>query len=192
MEKREKGVRSDEEPVLVIEYEREWPRRYEEEEGRIVAALGELAVGIEHVGSTAVPGLGAKPIIDIMVGVARLEDGERCVGPLERLGYEYRGEAGIPGRLFFGKGRPRTHHVHVTEHGSDFWERLLLFRDFLRAHSRMAAEYHNLKKELAARYRSDREAYTEAKTHFIRSVEERARAAGACEQRCEGALKKRR
>lgn len=172
-------MRWDEEPVLVVEYDPGWPRRYEEEEGRIVAALGELAVGIEHVGSTAVPELGGKPVIDIMVGVARFEDGEQCVGPLEGLGYEYLGEFGIPGRLYFRKGIPRRCQIHLVEHGSDFWERHLLFRDFLRGHPEIAAEYYSLKKELAARYRTDREAYTEAKTHFIRSVEERARAAEA-------------
>jgi GrpB-like predicted nucleotidyltransferase (UPF0157 family) len=168
-------MRPDREPVLVVEYDPEWPRRYEEERGRIVAAFGGLIAAIEHVGSTAVPGLGGKPIIDIMIGVPRLEDGERCVGPMESLGYEYRGEAGIPGRLFFGKGLPRTHHVHLVEHGGDFWGRLLLFRDFLRAHPETAAEYYEFKKGLAARFRTDREAYTEAKTAFIRSVEERAR-----------------
>lgn len=172
-------MQPDQEPVLVVKYDPEWPRRYEEERARIIAALGGLITGIEHVGSTAVPGLGGKPIIDIMVGVARLEDGERCVGPLEGLGYEYRGEAGIPGRLFFRKGQPRTHHIHLVEQGSDFWKDLLLFRDFLRANPEIVAEYDRLKKELAARFRTDREAYTEAKTHFIRSVLGRARAAEA-------------
>jgi GrpB-like predicted nucleotidyltransferase (UPF0157 family) len=168
-------MRPDREPVLVVEYDPEWPRRYEEERGRIVAAFGGLIAAIEHVGSTAVPGLGGKPIIDIMIGVARFEDGERCVGPLEGLGYEYLGELGIPGRLYFRRGLPRSYQVHLVDHGSDFWERHLLFRDFLRAHPETAAEYYEFKKGLAARFRTDREAYTEAKTAFIRSVEERAR-----------------
>jgi GrpB-like predicted nucleotidyltransferase (UPF0157 family) len=168
-------MQPDREPVLVVEYDPEWPRRYEEERGRIVAAFGGLIAAIEHVGSTAVPGLGGKPIIDIMIGVARLEDGERCVGPMEGLGYEYRGEAGIPGRLFFRRGLPRTHQVHLVEHGSELWERHVLFRDFLRAHPEAAAEYADLKKELAVRFRTNRDAYSEAKTAFIRSVEERAR-----------------
>lgn len=99
--------------VLVVEYDAAWPRRYEEERARIVDALGELMTAIEHVGSTAVPGLGGKPVIDIMIGVARQEDGESCVGPLEALGYEYRGEAGIPGRLFFRRGVPRTHSARA-------------------------------------------------------------------------------
>jgi GrpB-like predicted nucleotidyltransferase (UPF0157 family) len=170
---------ADDDPVLVVEYDPAWPRRYEEERARIIAALGGLITGIEHVGSTAVPGLGGKPVIDIMIGVTRFEDGERCVAPLEALGYEYRGEAGIPGRLFFRRGLPRTHQVHMVEQGSDFWEDQLLFRNFLRTHPEIAAEYYNLKKELAARFPTEREVYADAKTPFIRSVVERARAAQA-------------
>jgi len=170
---------ADEDPVLVVEYDPEWPRRYEDERARIIAALGGLMTGIEHVGSTAVPGLGGKPVIDIMVGVARFEDGERCVGLLEGLGYEYCGEAGIPGRLFFRRGLPRTHQIHLAEEGGDFWEDVLLFRNFLRAHPQTAAEYYKLKKKLAARFRTEREVYADAKTPFIRSVLERARAAQA-------------
>lgn len=170
---------TDDDPVLVVEYDPEWARRYEEERARIIAALDGLITGIEHVGSTAVPGLGGKPVIDVMVGVARFEDGERCVGLLEALGYEYRGEAGIPGRLFFRRGLPRRHQIHLVEEGGDFWEDVLLFRDFLRTYPQTAAEYYNLKKELAARFRTEREVYADAKTPFIRSVVERARAAQA-------------
>lgn len=165
--------------MLVVEYDPQWPRRYEEERSRIAAALGRLIAGIEHVGSTAVPGLGGKPVIDIMIGVARFEDGERCVGPLEGLAYEYLGEFGIPGRLYFRKGIPRTHQVHLVEQGGDFWEDQLLFRDFLRAHTETAEDYYNLKKELAAKFRTDREVYADAKTPFIQAVLDRARAAQA-------------
>jgi GrpB-like predicted nucleotidyltransferase (UPF0157 family) len=168
-------VLPEQEPVVVVDYDADWPHRYEEERARIVSVLGGLAVAVEHVGSTAVPGLGGKPVIDIMVGVRRLEDGQRCVGPLEGLGYEYLGELGIPGRLYFRRGLPREYQIHLVEHGGEFWERHLLFRDFLRTDPETAAEYHRLKKELALKFRSDREEYTEAKTAFIRSVEERAR-----------------
>lgn len=170
---------ADEEPVLVVEYDPQWARHYEEERARIITALGGLIAGIEHVGSTAVPGLGGKPVIDIMIGVAQFEDGEQCVGPLEELGYEHLGEFGIPGRLYFRKGIPRTHQVHLVEQGGDFWEDVLLFRDFLRAHPETAEEYYSLKKGLAARFWTDREVYADAKTPFIRSVVERARAAQA-------------
>jgi GrpB-like predicted nucleotidyltransferase (UPF0157 family) len=170
-------VRRQPEPVYVVAYDPQWPRLYEEEHARIVAVLAGLIDGIEHVGSTAVPGLDAKPVIDIMVGVAGREDGERCVAPLEGLGYEYLGEYGIPGRLYFRRGVPRSHQIHMVEKDGEFWERLLLFRDFLRTHSDAVEEYQQLKRELATRFRDDREAYTEAKTAFIRSVEAQARAA---------------
>lgn len=170
---------ADKEPVLVVEYDPEWPHRYEAERARIVTALGGLIAGIEHVGSTAVPGLGGKPVIDMMVGVARFEDGECCVTPLEGLGYEYRGEAGIPGRLYFRKGLPRTHQVHLVEQDGDFWEDVLLFRDFLRTHPETAEKYYSLKKELAVKFPTDREVYAEAKTPFIRAVVDRARSAQA-------------
>jgi GrpB-like predicted nucleotidyltransferase (UPF0157 family) len=166
-------------PITIAEYDSRWPSLYEEERDRIVDVLGDVVLDIQHVGSTAVPGLGAKPIIDIMVAVADLAVIEECIQPLEALGYEFQGEAGVPGRLFFGKGVPRTHHVHMVEQEGDVWKNALLFRDFLRANPEEANQYHQLKRQLAARFGADREAYTEAKTEFIESVLARARAAGA-------------
>ena len=165
------------EAVEIVEHDPAWPAAYERERALIARALGDHMLGIEHVGSTAVPGLGAKPIIDITVGVRDLADGERCVGPLEELGYEYRGEAGIPGRLYFSKPttRPRTHQIHMVPHGSDFWERHVLFRDYLRERPEEAEEYYRLKLRLAAQFRDDRVGYTEAKTEFIESALTRAR-----------------
>ena len=147
---------------------------FDRERARIERALGSWAEGIEHVGSTAVPGLAAKPIIDIMVGVGSLRDAEHYIKPLEQLCYECRGEAGIPGRLFFRKGDPRSHHLHVTESGSEFWERHLFFRNYLRAHPETTREYARLKHHLADHFRTDRTAYTEAKTAFISEVVRRA------------------
>ncbi|MEE8347632.1 MAG: GrpB family protein [Dehalococcoidia bacterium] len=167
------------EPVQVVDYDPAWPAAYERERGLIADALGDLMLGIEHVGSTAVSGLGAKPVIDIMIAVSDLADGEKCVRPLEGLGYEYKGEFGIPGRLYFRRfteGR-RSRQIHMVEVGSDFWERHLLFRDYLRAHAQDARRYYELKLRLAAQFRDDRVGYTEAKTEFIRSAEAKARAA---------------
>jgi GrpB-like predicted nucleotidyltransferase (UPF0157 family) len=165
-------------PVEIVEYDAGWPDAYERERALIATTLGELATGIEHMGSTAVPGLGAKPIIDIMVGVRSLADGEECVGPLEGLGYEYKGEFGIPRRLYFRKMRAgrRSHQIHLVELGRDFWERHLLFRDYLREHGQAAREYEELKVRLAAEFRTDREGYTEAKTEFIEGVMAKASA----------------
>lgn len=166
-------------PVKVLPYDPQWPLQYEEERARIDAAIGSQIAAIEHVGSTAVPGLGAKPIIDIMVGLRQLADGERCISELERLGYEYEGEAGIPGRLYFrrfSEGRLIC-QIHMVEEGSELWQRHLLFRDYLREHAKEARDYYQRKKRLAARYRSDREKYTEAKARFIEAVVAKARAA---------------
>ena len=129
---------------------------------------------IEHVGSTAVPSLASKPILDIMVGVRRLREADHCIEPLVRLSYEYRGAAGAPGRLFFRKGDPRTHHLHIAEVGGGFWVDHLAFRDYLRTRPQTAREYARLKHELADRFRADRTAYTEGKSDFILEVLRRA------------------
>jgi GrpB-like predicted nucleotidyltransferase (UPF0157 family) len=166
----------DQGTVRLTAYHPAWARLFEEEARVLQAALGGLVGAIEHVGSTAVPGLAAKPIIDVMGGLRRIEDVAACVPVLEGLGYEYKGEYGIPGRHFFVKGAPRTHHLHLVRVGSAFWEDHLLFRDYLRRHPEEAAAYARLKHDLAARHAADREAYTDSKTAFICGVLERARA----------------
>jgi len=132
-------------------------------------------VAVEHVGSTAVPGLAAKPVIDIVVGVRRLKDAAACAAPLAAIGYECvpEYEAEIPDRRYFRKGPfgGRTHHLHMVEFGGAFWRRHLAFRDWLRTHPEDAARYGALKRELAATHEADREAYTEAKNAFVREVE---------------------
>jgi GrpB-like predicted nucleotidyltransferase (UPF0157 family) len=165
--------------VEIAAYDSAWPAAYERERALITGALGDLVAAIEHIGSTAVPGLGAKAILDIMVGVRTLAEGDRCIRPLERLGYEYRGEAGVPERLYFRKLTDglRTHHIHMVELGSDFWQRHLLFRDYLREHPDEARDYYELKVRLAERFGTDRLGYNEAKAAFIESALARARAA---------------
>jgi len=166
-------------PVIIADYDPQWPAQYEEEKERILGLIEDKVVAIEHIGSTAVPGLGAKPIIDITIAVQRLADAEECIEPLAIIGHEYHpeGEVGFPERRFFHKGAPEvpTYHLHMVELTSDFWERHLLFRDFLRAHPEVAEQYYELKKGLAAEYGEDREGYTEAKTSFIEGVVARAR-----------------
>jgi GrpB-like predicted nucleotidyltransferase (UPF0157 family) len=166
-------------PVVIVPYDSRWSALYEEEAELILRAVGDLVVAIEHIGSTAVPGLGSKPILDIMAGVRRLEDAERCVEPLRGIGDEYVPEYNdiIPERRYFHKGPPhgRTHHLHMVERDSGFWETHLLFRDFLRAHPEEAEEYYLLKMELAARFGRDRDGYTDAKTPFIESRVAKAR-----------------
>jgi len=163
-------------PVKIAGYNPKWPVIYAREKDLILSAIDGKVAGIEHVGSTAVPGLGAKPIIDIMVGVQELSAAKDCIEPLKSVGYEYvpKYEKTIPERRYFQKGPegiPNKHfHLHMVEVDGDFWKQHLLFRDYLRCHPDVARKYHRLKKDLSQKYRSNREAYTEAKTSFIDSV----------------------
>lgn len=156
--------------VKLLPHDELWHQLFAEERTQLCKAVGEHIVAIEHIGSTSICGLSAKPIIDIAVAVRKLADGEKCIAPIEDVGYKYRGELAIPGRLYFVKGKPRTHHVHVVELDSDFWRSHLLFRDYLRQHPQAAKEYENLKMELAQKYKDNREAYTEGKAVFIKNI----------------------
>ncbi len=165
----------------ICEYDAKWPQKFERQRRGLVKAIGDKAVAIEHIGSTAVPGLGAKPVIDIMVGLRQLSDAADCIEPLKKIDYRYvpKLEAEIPERRFFQKGSssvPEKHyHLHLAEMDSEFWNDHILFRDYLRRHPDVAQEYCRLKKFLAAKHRLDREAYTEGKTSFINSILARAR-----------------
>lgn len=169
-------------PIKIVDYDSRWPRLYEAERRLILNVIGQIVTRVEHIGSTAVPGLGAKPTVDIMVAVDHLRDAERCIEPLQRIGYEYQPEheVSISERRFFRKGDPpreQHFHLHMVELTSDFWQRHLLFRDHLRTHLEVAREYYELKKRLANKYGSDREGYTEAKTSFIISTVAKAKRA---------------
>jgi GrpB-like predicted nucleotidyltransferase (UPF0157 family) len=166
---------SVDDPVVVVPYNEAWPSLFEEERACIERAIGPWVEEIEHVGSTAVPGLAAKPVIDIMVGVKSLDDTPIFVKRLEAIGYEYvpELERQMPQRRYFRKLRQgrRTHQIHLVERSdAAFWDRHILFRDYLRRHPLVAVEYARLKHELSGRFRDDRIAYTEAKTAFIREV----------------------
>lgn len=155
------------ETIVILGHDPQWRTRFLEEAERIRAACAPAVIAIEHVGSTSVPGLAAKPIIDIMAGVRDLASAGALVPAMEGLGYESVGAHGVEGRLYFRKGVPRSHHVHMTDMGSAFWKKHLLFRDQLVEHPEIAAEYAALKRALAARFGADRDGYTEAKTDFI-------------------------
>ncbi|HWA60967.1 MAG TPA: GrpB family protein [Caulobacteraceae bacterium] len=150
----------------LVDYNPLWPRAFEEEAGRIRAAVGDLALAIEHYGSTAVPGLRAKPILDLLVGVADIDDGLEMVGPMAGLGYDYSDNHGIPEHHIFGRPTVRAYLVHVVVHGGDQWERCLRFRDRLRASADLRSEYQALKERLA-REATSRAAYTDGKTAFV-------------------------
>jgi GrpB-like predicted nucleotidyltransferase (UPF0157 family) len=153
----------------------QWIKDFEIERTRILAALGHVTQGgileqVHHIGSTSVPGLKAKAVIDMLLEVYPLPKPEVGIPALEELGYEYRGEVGIAGRLFF-RDNPRTRHLHVVEAGTNELTRdHLLFRDYLRANAGASTRYENLKLELAHQYPYDREAYTEGKADLIREL----------------------
>jgi GrpB-like predicted nucleotidyltransferase (UPF0157 family) len=156
--------------VRVVPYDARWPALFAAEEARIRTALDGIPLELEHVGSTSVPGLAAKPIIDIMAG--RLADvpAERVIPLLVKAGYEHRGDRGLPGREFFRRGDPRSYHVHLVDLASHYWREHLGFRDRLRADPATLAEYASLKRALAARFPFDREKYIEGKADFIQGV----------------------
>jgi GrpB-like predicted nucleotidyltransferase (UPF0157 family) len=156
--------------VRLAPYTAEWRRLFEAEKARLEAAIGQYVLDIQHVGSTSIPGLAAKPIIDIAVAVESFEEASVCIAPMEGLGYEYRGENGIPRRHYFIKGDPRTHHVHMNEIHSRDWGNLVLFRDHLIRHPALVGEYAALKTELARRFPTDRQAYLDGKASFIERV----------------------
>lgn len=158
----------------VVDHDPRWPRLYEEERARILVAIGPWVAGIEHVGSTAVRGLAAKPIIDVLVGIRALADAVHCIPHLQAIGYEYvpEYEKELPERRYFRKGpvENRTHHLHLVEKGGEFWTSHLRFRDYLRDHPEAVRDYDALKRSLAAKYENDRDAYTESKAEFIRAI----------------------
>jgi len=156
--------------VRIVPYDRRWPALFQAEAARIAGALAPLELVLEHTGSTAVPGLAAKPVLDILAGYkdpAILPD---LITGLQGAGYLHRGTQGIPEREFFRRGDPRSYHVHLTRVGGRFWSDHLRFRDRLRADTALRDSYAALKIRLAARYPRDREAYIEAKSDFVRAV----------------------
>ena len=158
----------------IVPYDADWPAAFERE----AAALREAFTGVEtlreHVGSTAVPGLGAKPIIDIMLGVRDLADVTSRMPTLREHGYQYvrKYEAQLPDRRYFRKPvrRPRTHHLHAVVVGSPFWVDHLRFRDHLRMHANVARAYYELKLRLVKECSAAGTDYTEAKSPFIQAV----------------------
>ena len=162
--------------VRIVDYDPRWPERAAEEIGRVEEALGGVAARVEHVGSTAVPGLAAKPIVDLLVAVSMTTPSAPYVGPLEGLGYLFAPDPESPDFHFFGlpAERPRAYNLHVCVAGSEDEVRHLALRDYLRSHSDEVARYAALKREVAARHPQDRLAYIEGKTDYVAALESRA------------------
>ena len=166
-------------PVVIVPWNPEWSREFEQERTRLEETFDSTSAVVEHIGSTAVPGLAAKPVIDIMVGVAALSEAEARIDSLRALGYEYvpAYEAQLPHRRYFRKPivEPRTHHLHCVVRETSFWHDQLAFRDYLREYPAAAKAYATLKRNLALQYVADREAYSEGKSEFITSILTHAR-----------------
>ncbi|MFC4403858.1 GrpB family protein [Gracilibacillus xinjiangensis] len=163
--------------VTLSEYNPGWIRDFNEERKRIKGVIGEKAAGIEHIGSTSIKGLRAKPIIAIIIGVEDVNMVTDLVSPLSKIGFEYIPKPEWPERRFFRKGLwgRGTCHLHMVEMNGSEWVEKLLFRDYLRNHPKTAAAYALLKNELAAKYKDDRPTYTRHKEPFIMEIIEKAR-----------------
>ena len=164
-------------PIQVVAHDPAWRDEFKAEVRRITHSLGDLVVRLHHIGSTAIPGIFAKPIIDFLMEVDDIVELDERSSVMEELGYEPMGEFGIPGRRFFRKNNAsgvRTHHVHAFEADSTEIERHLAFRDYMIAHPEEAQAYSNLKRKLAQEYPDDIEAYMDGKDPFVKEYEARA------------------
>jgi GrpB-like predicted nucleotidyltransferase (UPF0157 family) len=155
-----------------------WSKLFEEEKNILLKHFPDQILEISHGGSTAIPGIPAKPIIDMFAIVPSLKTAEDMRKKLETLHYHYRGEEGVPGRILYAKGEEekRTHHLQFVERGSDEWKNHLLIKNYYVHHPDVAQEYTELKKQLAKKYSNDRGAYGKGKNQFVKSVIARAKA----------------
>ena len=158
--------------VCLSEYSLEWQTAFLRERALLIRVLGGKAAAIEHIGSTSVPGLKAKPILDIAVGLWAMEDAASLIRLLEGLGYVHQPKSGARGRIFFAKGPEdcRTHYLHCEAYDSAHWRSQLLFRDRLIQSPELRQAYQDLKELLAAQYPNDRQRYTQGKEAFIQNV----------------------
>ena len=161
--------------LRVSPYREEWKKLFEIEKRDIEKAIGDYIKDIQHVGSTSIPGMSAKPILDIAIAVKNFEEARICIEPLCKMEYSFKGENGIPRRHYFLKGEPCTHHIHMLEKDSEEWEKLILFRDYLRSDQNTAEEYKKLKRDLSKRLQGDRKAYQAAKSDFVAAVIRKSR-----------------
>lgn len=164
--------------MLLAPYDPLWPREYDAEADRIAKSCDEheLPFRLEHIGSTAIPGLSARPVIDIALGIPPDAQRPPYIAALRQLGYEHKGTQGVPGRDLLRRGTPVSHRVHLVIWSSALWRDWVLFRDFLRASPDTAREYDALKRELAIAFADDPRKYSDAKGPFVKAVLRRARA----------------
>jgi GrpB-like predicted nucleotidyltransferase (UPF0157 family) len=161
--------------VKIVPYNTAWPDLFEQEANLIRQVLGNNCIDVHHIGSTAVPGLSAKPIIDILPVVRDILKVDEVIQDMQKLGYVSLGEHGIPCRRFFHKGtNPRTHHVHIFEVGNPQIAKHIKFRDWMRQHDRDRESYEKLKINLAEKFSHDRLSYSLGKNAFIAEIDTKA------------------
>jgi GrpB-like predicted nucleotidyltransferase (UPF0157 family) len=163
--------------VEVVPHDPRWRDSFETESRRIAEALGENVVAIHHIGSTAIPGIHAKPVVDLLIEVGDIAEVDGRSPEMESIGYEVKGEYGIPGRRYFRKDDPegtRTHNVHAFQAGSEQVARHLAFRDYMIAHPTDAQRYSELKRKLTAAHPHSIEDYMDGKDGFIQEMDRRA------------------
>lgn len=163
--------------IYMVPHDSNWQQEFKNEAQRITDALGENVVTVDHVGSTAIPGIYAKPVLDLLLVARGVEALDEKQSEIEALGYEARGEYGIPGRRFYRRDNSegdRTHQIHAFEVGSPQIARHLAFRDYMIAHPDAAQAYSDLKRTLAAQHPNDSEAYMDGKDAFIQAIDRRA------------------
>jgi GrpB-like predicted nucleotidyltransferase (UPF0157 family) len=158
----------------LADYDPGWPSLFESESELITEVLGDDVVDIQHIGSTSIPGLRAKPIIDLLVAVESFAPIETYARLLEPIDYHHHPHPEEDERIFFWKGVPRTHHLHIVEYATWEHQRHIIFRDYLRAHPEMAQWYEQVKRELWIAFKGNRPAYTKGKTAFIKTIMARA------------------
>jgi GrpB-like predicted nucleotidyltransferase (UPF0157 family) len=156
--------------VRLVSHRKEWDQNFQLESAFLLLALGDYVMSIEHIGSTAVEGIIAKPIIDILVGINDFNEVFKHIPVLEILGYEFRAESGEKERQVFGKGNPRLFHLHIVRYESANWFYHINFRNILINDPEIRRNYALLKMNLAKKYPTDRMSYTEGKSEFIRTT----------------------
>ncbi|WP_152391850.1 GrpB family protein [Paenibacillus guangzhouensis] len=156
--------------VFIIPWTEQWIVAYEAESRIIRDTLQAFHVTVHHIGSTAIRGLSAKPIIDIAIEIDHFEDSSLCAAKLEELGYRYLGTNILPERHYLNKGEPRTHQIHMYEKDNRYLKDQLLFRNYLNVHEEARTAYQDLKMQLSEKYKSDKHAYADAKTAFVRDI----------------------
>lgn len=158
--------------IKIEEFNSNWSKQFVEEKVKLKEILADNVISIEHIGSTSVVGLAAKPIIDIAIGVNDLDVVDKFIDPLKQIGYEFVYHREFPKRRFFRKGQWRagTHHLHIYQFGGEEWNNQILFREYLIKNPDVFMKYNQLKLDLARNYRFDRVAYTENKAPFIQKV----------------------